>query len=79
MKTKFAFNASAAALATAIASPAFAGPTYENDTGGSFTWYGQFDPSFQSYDDGTETYNRLVDNSGSNSRIGFRLKQAFGE
>lgn len=79
MKTKFAFNASAAALATAIASPAFAGPTYENDTGGSFTWYGQFNPSFQSYDDGTETYNRLVDNAGSNSRIGFRLKQAYGE
>ncbi len=78
MSTKFAVNASAAALAAAIASPAFAGPTYENDTGGSFTWYGQFDPSFQSYDDGTETYDRLVDNSGSNSRIGFRLKQAFG-
>jgi len=79
MSTKLAVNASAAALAAAIASPAFAGPTYENDTGGSFTWYGQFDPSFQSYDDGTETYDRLVDNSGSNSRIGFRLKQAFGE
>jgi len=79
MNKKLAFNASAAALATAIASPAFAGPTYENDTGGSFTWYGQFDPSFQSYDDGTETYDRLVDNAGSNSRIGFRLSQAFGE
>jgi len=79
MSTKLAVNASAAALAAAIASPAFAGPTYENDTGGSFTWYGQFDPSFQSYDDGADRYNRLVDNSGSNSRIGFRLKQAYGE
>lgn len=79
MSIKFAASASAIALTAAIASPAFAGPTYENDTGGSFTWYGQFDPSFQSYDDGTETYNRLVDNSGSNSRIGFRLKQAYGE
>ncbi|WIY24541.1 porin [Parasedimentitalea psychrophila] len=79
MNKRLAFNASAAALATAIASPAFAGPTYENDTGGSFTWYGQLNPSFQSYDDGANTYDRLVDNAGSNSRIGFRLKQAFGE
>lgn len=79
MSKKFTVSASAAALVAAISSPAFAGPTYENDTGGSFTWYGQFDPSFQSYDDGTETYNRLVDNAGSNSRIGFRLKQAYGE
>ena len=79
MRTKLVTSASAAALAVAITSPAFAGPTYENDTGGSFTWYGQLNPSFQSYDDGTETYNRLVDNAGSNSRIGFRLKQAYGE
>lgn len=79
MSTKIAARVGAAALAAAIASPAFAGPTYENDTGGSFTWYGQFDPSFQSFDDGTDRYNRLVDNAGSNSRIGFRLKQAYGE
>lgn len=79
MSTKFIVQASAAALAAAIASPAVAGPTYENSTGGSFSWYGQFDPSFQSYDDGVETYNRLVDNAGSNSRVGFRLKQAYGE
>lgn len=79
MTTTLTTRAIAATVAAMLAAPAFAGPTYENSTGGSFTWYGQFDPAFQYYDDGAETYSRLVDNSGSNSRIGFRLKQAYGE
>lgn len=79
MSTTLALRAGAASLAAALAAPAFAGPAYTNDTGGSFRWYGQFNPAFQSFDDGQEDYNRLVDNAGSNSRIGFWLEQAYGE
>ncbi|MGR3759652.1 porin [Roseobacteraceae bacterium NS-SX3] len=79
MSTKIAARTGAAAVAAVLAAPAFAGPTYENATGGSFRWYGQFDPAIQSYDDGVEEYNRLVDNAGSTSRIGFWLEQAYGE
>ncbi|WP_278921468.1 MULTISPECIES: porin [Pseudophaeobacter] len=79
MSTKFALRSSAAVATALLAAPAFAGPTYTNDNGGSFRWYGQFNPSFQSYDDGVEDYSRVVDNSSSNSRIGFWLEQAFGE
>ncbi len=55
MKPKFASRALVASVAATLAAPAFAGPTYENDTGGSFSWYGQFNPAFQYYDDGAET------------------------
>ncbi|UWQ26338.1 porin [Leisingera aquaemixtae] len=79
MKTKIAARAGAASLAAALAAPAFAGPTYTNDTGGSFRWYGQFNPVYQSFDDGGQDFNRLTDNAASNSRIGFWLEQAYGE
>ncbi|WP_122076074.1 porin [Pseudophaeobacter sp. EL27] len=79
MSTKLVLRSSAAVAAALLAAPAFAGPTYTNDNGGSFRWYGQFNPSYQSFDDGVEDYNRAVDNSSSNSRIGFWVEQAFGE
>ncbi len=79
MKTKIAARAGAASLAAALAAPAFAGPTYTNDTGGSFRWYGQFNPAYQSFDDGEQDFNRLTDNAASNSRIGFELEQEYGE
>ena len=79
MSTKFVLRSSAAVAAALLAAPAFAGPTYTNDTGGSFRWYGQFNPSYQSFDDGVEDYNRAADNSSSNSRVGFWIEQAFGE
>ena len=79
MSTKLVLRSSAAVAAALLAAPALAGPTYTNDNGGSFRWYGQFNPSFQSFDDGVDDYNRLVDNSSSNSRIGFWVEQAFGE
>lgn len=79
MSIKFAARAGVASLAAAIAAPAFAGPTYTTDNGGSFRWYGQFNPTYQSYDDGVDEYNRLVDNVNSNSRIGFFVTQEFGE
>lgn len=79
MSTKLALRSSAALAAALLAAPAFAGPTYTNDNGGSFRWYGHLNPSFQSFDDGVDDYNRVVDNSSSSSRIGFWVEQAFGE
>lgn len=79
MSIKIASRVGAASLAAALAAPAFAGPTYTNNTGGTFTWYGQFDPAFTSYDDGVDRYNQVTDYAGSNSRIGFRLSQDFGQ
>jgi hypothetical protein len=79
MSTKFALRAGVATMAATLAAPAFAGPTYTNDSGGSFSWYGHLNPSFQSFDDGQQDFNRLVDNDGSASRLGFWLNQEFGE
>lgn len=77
--TAFLRNTTAAAvLAAGAASPALAGPTYENGSGGSFTFYGQFSPTFQSVDDGLNSYNELADNVHSNSRVGFYLRQPIG-
>ncbi|TDE40299.1 porin [Antarcticimicrobium sediminis] len=67
------------AATAALVSPALAGPTYENANGGSFTFYGHLDPSFLSVDDGVNTTSDLADNSSSNSRIGFYLRQPIGQ
>lgn len=69
----------AAALVSALAAPAYAGPTYDNDSGGSFTFYGQFSPAYQSVDDGVTTTGNVVDNVHSNSRVGFYLRQPVGQ
>lgn len=80
MSTKlFAAGTSALALTALLAAPAVAGPTYSSANGGTFTWYGQLNPTFQSYDDGAEDFSRLLDNGNSGSRIGFTLAQPFGE
>ncbi|MFS4580059.1 porin [Phaeobacter sp. C3_T13_0] len=83
MTTKLAPHFGVAALVSGlvagIAAPAIAGPTYENGSGGTFRYYGQFNPSFQSFDDGSEDFSTVVDNANSNSRIGFWLEQSFGE
>ncbi len=48
MSTKlFAAGTSALALTALLAAPAVAGPTYTSENGGSFTWYGQINPTFQ--------------------------------
>ena len=67
------------AATAVLGSPALAGPTYENASGGSFTFYGHFNPSYLSVDDGVNTYSDAADNSSSNSRIGFYLRQPFGQ
>lgn len=70
---------SATALALAFAGPAVAGPVYENQSGGTFTYYGQFNPAYLSFDDGSDSTSELVDNTASNSRVGFWVRQPFGE
>ena len=79
MNTKFVTQIGVTALVAGLGAPAFAGPTYENASGGTFRFYGQFNPAYQSFDDGVESYDALVDSASSNSRIGFWLVQPFGE
>jgi len=65
--------------------------TYGEGIGGEITIYGQFNPVYQSFDDGQETTSGIVDNGNWNSRIGvtatqpidfgtlrFRAETAFG-
>ena len=52
---------------------------FTNASGGSVTFYGQFNPTYQSFDDGEETTNGLVDNGNWNSRLGFRIVQPMND
>ena len=54
---------------------------YETSNGGTALFYGQLDPAYLSFDDGVSTTNELVDNTNSNSRVGFwyRLPTDTGE
>jgi porin-like protein len=63
------------AATAAIAAPALAELRYENGTGGSAVFYGQFNPAYQSVDDGFSRKSTLVDNTNSNSRVGLWLRQ----
>jgi Gram-negative porin len=49
--------------------------TFENESGGSVRFYGQFSPSFLSFDDGEVSTDNLVDNANSNTRLGFVIEQ----
>lgn len=53
--------------------------SFTNDSGGSVTFYGQFNLTYQSFDDGQETTSNIVDNGNWNSRLGFTITQPFGE
>ena len=70
---------SIAAFALLLAPPALAGPEYATDSGGTFTYYGQLNFAFTSFDDGGDTTSQLTDNESSNSRVGFWIRQPFGE
>lgn len=52
--------------------------TYETGTGGSARLYGQFSPTWLSFDDGRETTDTLADNADSNTRLGFALTRPVG-
>jgi hypothetical protein len=56
----------------ALALPAAAADlTFTNASGTTATFYGQVNLTFQSVDDGEETYQNFVDNANSASRLGF--------
>lgn len=65
-------------LAATTAIPAAAELKYENNSGGYVELYGQLNPAIVSVDDGEETETRLLDNDLSNSRVGLRLMQPYG-
>ncbi|MBK5927533.1 hypothetical protein [Rhodobaculum claviforme] len=52
--------------------------TFTNASGGEVVFYGQFNPAFQSFDDGVGTTSGLVDNGNWNSRLGFRFETGLG-
>lgn len=78
MSKKLAVTAGVAALATGLAAPALAENIYDNGNGGTVNFYGHLNPTFQSFDDGSERNNRVADNANANSRIGMDVIQSFG-
>ena len=53
--------------------------TFNLYNGGVMTFYGQFNPAYQSFDDGDETTRDIVDNGNWNSRVGFTIIQPVDE
>ncbi len=53
--------------------------TFNLFSGGVMTFYGQFNPTFQSFDDGEETTSGIVDNGNWNTRLGFTIVQPSDE
>ncbi|WP_068115430.1 hypothetical protein [Tropicimonas marinistellae] len=58
-----------------LASQGAQAQTYSDDAGGSVTFYGQVSPTYQSFDDGSESFGNLADNSHSNTRVGLNIDQ----
>lgn len=67
-----------AILLSGLAMPAAAEMKFENDSGGHVLLYGQFNPAWQSFDDGVSTKNTVVDSGHSNSRVGIWVRQPLG-
>jgi len=53
--------------------------SFTNDSGGSLTFYGQLSPAYLSFDDGEKTNGNVVDNTNSNTRVGFNIDQLSGD
>ncbi len=83
MVTNMTLNFKLASVATVLAAttaiPAAAEMKYENNSGGYVLLYGQLNPALISVDDGQDTDTRVLDNDLSNSRVGLRLLQPFGQ
>jgi hypothetical protein len=62
--------------ASLLALPASA-QEFTAESGATAKFYGQFNLGYLSYDDGSKTTSRLVDNANSNSRVGFWLEFPF--
>lgn len=73
------FVSAIALTAAGVAAPAAAELKYVNISGGYVLLYGQLHPAFISVDDGQQTESRVLDNDLSNSRVGLRVVQPFGE
>ncbi|MEM9393222.1 MAG: porin [Pseudomonadota bacterium] len=58
---------------------AVAGPTFTNERGGTVSYYGQFNPAYVSVDDGTSTTDNVADSDLSNSRVGIRISEPYGD
>ena len=78
MKQILKISCAAAALATA-AVPAAAEYKFENGSGGSLKFYGQFSPAYTSVDDGVSSTSTVVDNAHSGSRVGVKYSQPIGQ
>lgn len=79
-KTDAEFDYDAAVEDLPIESEIYEPPlTFNLTSGGVMTFYGQFNPVFQSFDDGEETTSGIVDNGNWNSRVGFTLVQPSGD
>jgi hypothetical protein len=52
---------------------------FRNQSGGKITFYGQFNPTYQSFDDGGQTTDGVVDNGNWNSRLGFQIVQPLND
>lgn len=79
MTLNFKLASVATVLAATTAIPAAAEMKYENNSGGYVLLYGQLNPALISVDDGQDTDTRVLDNDLSNSRVGLRLLQPFGQ
>ncbi len=75
MKNTTLIAAPLAIFAALGAAPAIAGEEYTNASGGTFQYYGHFDPGYLHFNDGVQSYNDLADNSASNSRAGIWIRQ----
>ena len=53
--------------------------SFTTKSGGVFTFYGQLNLAYQSFDDGQRTTDGIVDNGNWNTRLGFTFKQPIGE
>ncbi len=51
--------------------------TFTNQTGGEAQFYGQFSPTFQSFNDSKDYTTGIVDNGNWNTRLGVRITQPF--
>jgi hypothetical protein len=79
-KTDAEFDYDAAVEDLPIESEVYQPPlTFNLYSGGVMTFYGQFNPVFQSFDDGDEITSGIVDNGNWNSRLGFTLVQPTGD
>ncbi len=78
MKNRSFLPVVAATVAAGLAGPAAAEMKFENASGGSVLLYGQFNPAYQSVDDGVSTYSNPVDNTNTNSRVGLWYRQPMG-